>query len=96
MVDHQSSRRDLQRRTAIPTTKTGASRGRRRCRIGIMNVFLTVRDTSAAGEEDRSPKAFLERFPLGRNHLIEKESLGFNELEHVLIKKVEQLFRNML
>jgi hypothetical protein len=28
-------------------------RGRRRCRIGIMNVFLTVRDTSALGEDLR-------------------------------------------
>ena len=37
-------------------TKTGASHGRRRCRIGIKNVFLTVRDISATGEEDRSPK----------------------------------------
>ena len=57
-----------------------------------MNVFLTVRDTSAAGEEDRSPKAFLERFPAR----MESSDLGFNELEHVLIKKVEQLFRNIL
>jgi len=29
-------------------------------------------------------------------HLVEKESLRFKELEHVLIEKVEQLFRNML
>jgi len=38
----------------------------------------------------------LERFPIGWNHLIEKESLKFKELEHVLIEKVDQLFRNML
>ncbi len=38
----------------------------------------------------------LERFPIRWNHLIEKESLRFKELEHVLIEKVEQLFRNML
>ena len=36
------------------------------------------------------------RFPIRRNHLIEKESLKFKELERVLIEKVEQLFRNML
>jgi hypothetical protein len=38
----------------------------------------------------------LERFPIRWSHLIEKESLKFNELEHVLIEKVDQLFRNML
>ncbi|QBR70352.1 hypothetical protein CU048_02625 [Beijerinckiaceae bacterium] len=38
----------------------------------------------------------LERFPIRWNHLIEKESLKFNELEHVPIEKVGQLFRNML
>jgi hypothetical protein len=38
----------------------------------------------------------LERFPIRWNHLIEKESLRFKELEHVLIEKVDQLFRNML
>ncbi len=38
----------------------------------------------------------LERFPIRWNHLIERESLKFNELEHVPIEKVEQLFRNML
>ncbi len=37
----------------------------------------------------------LERFPIRWNHLIKKESLGFKELEHVLIEKVEQLFRDM-
>ncbi len=40
--------------------------------------------------------AALERFPIRWNHLIEKESLKFKEMEHVLIEKVEQLFRNML
>jgi len=40
--------------------------------------------------------AVLERFPIRWNHLIEKESLEFKELEHVLIEKVDQLFRNML
>jgi hypothetical protein len=38
----------------------------------------------------------LERFPIRWNHLIEKESLRFKELEHVLIGIVGQLFRNML
>jgi hypothetical protein len=38
----------------------------------------------------------LERFPIRWNHLIEKESLRVKELEHVLIEKVDQLFRNML
>jgi hypothetical protein len=38
----------------------------------------------------------LERFPIMWNHVIEKESLNFKELEHVLMEKVEQLFRDML
>jgi hypothetical protein len=38
----------------------------------------------------------LERFPITWNHVIEKEALKFKELEHVLIEKVEQLFRDML
>jgi hypothetical protein len=36
------------------------------------------------------------RFPTRWIHLIEKESLKFKELEHVLIEKADQLFRNML
>ena len=42
------------------------------------------------------PDRLLERFPIRWNHLIEKELLRFKELEHVLIEKVGQLFRNML
>jgi hypothetical protein len=38
----------------------------------------------------------LERFPITWNHVIEKESLKFKELEHVLVEKVEQLFRDIL
>ncbi len=37
----------------------------------------------------------LERLPYTWNHVIEKESLRFKELEHVRIEKVEQLFRDM-
>jgi hypothetical protein len=35
-----------------------------------------------------------ERFPITWNHVIDKEPLKFKELEHVLIEKAEQLFRN--
>jgi hypothetical protein len=38
----------------------------------------------------------LERVPIKWNHLIDKDSLRINKLEHVLIEKVEQLFRDML
>ena len=38
----------------------------------------------------------LERFPLHGNCVIEKKSLRFKELEHVLIEKFEQLFWDML
>ncbi len=39
--------------------------------------------------------AMLERFPISWTHLIEKKSLKIKKLEHVLIEKVDQLFRNM-
>jgi hypothetical protein len=38
-------------------------------------------------------RSFSERFPIRGTHLIEKESLRFKELDHVLIEKVERLFR---
>jgi hypothetical protein len=41
-------------------------------------------------------KIDLARLPYRWNHVIEKESLKFKELEHVLAEKVEQLFRDML
>jgi hypothetical protein len=41
-------------------------------------------------------QSVLERFPIGWNHPIDKNTLKINILEHVLIGKVSQLFRNML
>ena len=38
----------------------------------------------------------LERLPYTWNHVIDKESLKFKELEHVRVEKAEQLFRDML
>jgi hypothetical protein len=38
----------------------------------------------------------LARIPLEWNHPRDKNTRGFNELEHVLIGKVDPLFRNML
>ena len=46
--------------------------------------------------QDVGEEGGLERFPITWNHVIEKESLKFKELEHVLIEKVDQLFRDML
>ncbi len=37
-----------------------------------------------------------ERFLIGWNHPIKKKTLKINKVEHVLIEKVAQLFRNML
>ena len=42
------------------------------------------------------PGHALERIPIGWNHPIDKNTLKINLLEHVLIGKVSQLFRNML
>jgi hypothetical protein len=36
----------------------------------------------------------LERAPIKWNHLIDKDSLKIEELEHVGIEQVEQLFRS--
>jgi hypothetical protein len=41
-------------------------------------------------------RAALERFPTGWNQPVEKKTLKIKELEHVLVGKVSQLFRNML
>jgi len=43
----------------------------------------------------RSAPGALESIPIKWNHLIDKDSLKIKELEHVLIQKVEQLFRDM-
>jgi CRP-like cAMP-binding protein len=56
--------------------------------IGEMSVLLGVPHTATARA--------LERFPITWNHVIDKESPKFKELEHVLVEKVEQLFRDML
>ncbi len=59
----------------------------------------TFREFSFAvrrNEEQRAHGTPLQRFPIRWNHLIEKELLRFKEVQHVLIEKVEQLFRNML
>ena len=37
-------------------------------------------------------KGVAERFPITWNHVIEKESLNINKLEHALIEKVEHFF----
>ena len=42
------------------------------------------------------PVAGLERVPITWDHVIEMESLNFKELEHVLVEKVVQIFRDML
>jgi hypothetical protein len=46
--------------------------------------------------ENRSRDTKLERILIGWNHPIYKNTLKINLLEHVLIGKVSQLFRNML
>jgi hypothetical protein len=41
-------------------------------------------------------RAAIERFLITWAHVIKKEELNFNELEHVRIEKAGQLFRDML
>jgi hypothetical protein len=63
-----------------------------------MNVIDSMSLERDAGGKPVStfPHPALERFPIRWTHLIEKESLKSNKLEHVLIEKGDQLFRNML
>ena len=49
-----------------------------------------------AGSNRAIHTSLLERFPIRWTHLIGKALLRFTELEHVLIEKAEQLFRDML
>jgi hypothetical protein len=55
-----------------------------------------MKDPRDYSDEAGPRKRVAERFPITWNHVIEKEPLNINKLEHVLIEKVEQLFRNML
>jgi hypothetical protein len=56
-------------------------------------LFLSRSDT---GLERAVDDVIQERFPITWNHVIEGELLNSKELEHVLIEKVERLFRDML
>jgi hypothetical protein len=51
-----------------------------------------MKDPRDYSDEAGPRKCVAERFPITWNHVIEKESLNINKLEHVLIEKVEQLF----
>jgi len=55
-----------------------------------------MKDPRDYSDEAGPRKCVQERFPITWNHVIEKESLNINKLKHVLIEKVEQLFRDML
>jgi hypothetical protein len=57
---------------------------------------LTLNCISRKDGNEMKWRLFLERSPTSWSHPIEKESLRFKVLEHVLIKKGEQLFRDML
>ena len=55
-----------------------------------------MKDPRDYSDEAGPRKRVAERFPITWNRVIEKEPLNINKLEHVLIEKVEQLFRDML
>jgi hypothetical protein len=58
------------------------------------NSFLEAASALGSGKEImlNLPDVGPEHVPVTWNHVIEKESLNFTDLEHVLIEKVEQLF----
>ncbi|MGH6822291.1 MAG: hypothetical protein ACREC4_02190, partial [Methylocella sp.] len=60
-----------------------------------LRKYRSCQTTTMDRKNSRNRPA-LERFPITWNHVIEKESLKFKELEHALVEKVEQLFRDML
>ena len=72
------------------------------CLSSTITIIIGLTSASTDAPYLKDPKKqpietrHLERFPITWNHVIEKESLNFKELEHVLIEKVEQLFRDML
>jgi hypothetical protein len=55
-----------------------------------LNLYFTA--ISSSEPMFTSLENALERFPITWNHVIDKESLKFKELEHVLIEKAGQLF----
>ncbi len=65
-------------------------------KFSLKIVALILAGSTRRPPAKKTIRPVLERFPIRWNHLIEKESLKFNELEHVPIEKVAQLFRNML
>ena len=66
------------------------------CQRGDRQRALAPPAKQHGGSIGQRPPMPLERFPITWNCVIEKESLKFKELEHVLIEKVEQLLRDML
>ena len=64
-------------------------------RLGAQQVFKKLFQTNdATGREARSRRS-VRALPDHVETVIEKESLKFKEVGHVLIEKVEQLFRDM-
>jgi hypothetical protein len=58
--------------------------------------YYTVITRCAVEERLSEHQQSLERIPIGWNRPIDKNTLKIDLLEHVLIGKVSQLFRNML
>jgi hypothetical protein len=48
-----------------------------------------------AGGPEQTGSMALERVPIAWTHVIDKDALRFEDLEHVLIEKVGQVFRDM-
>jgi hypothetical protein len=62
---------------------------------GLADIELRF-DVNMLRRLSPGPSPHLERIPIGWYHPIDKNTLKINLLEHVLIGKVSQLFRNML
>ena len=63
----------------------------------LLKGFKVLRGTRAARHRSRRAGSGIRALPDHMElYVIEKESLNINKLEHVLIEKVEQLFRDIL
>jgi hypothetical protein len=60
----------------------------------VPQAFKSVTGRSHATDRKMAPRSEQERFSFRWTHLT-KESLQFKELQHVLIEKADQVFRNM-
>jgi hypothetical protein len=79
---------------AISVAKRAGSKGK--LRIARAEKRASCLAAFVSGVEDKPESSDLAGIPIGWNRLIEKNTRQLNMLEHVLVGKVDPLFRDML